>query len=114
MPPARSVVVARGILPLGRRRNVATLNARAGEFNVFPWGRKRPRNTIASKNRTPTLRDSPDFTVTLADLRPISGCTKTTVCVPAETDTPAFGVDPSGRPSRMQFEGGIELMLSVA
>jgi len=55
----------------------------------------------------------PAWTVTARTFRPCSGCTKTTVCDPGDTDTPTFGVCPRGRPSRITVETGIELMLSV-
>jgi len=48
--------------------------------------------------------------VALAVLRAES-VTKTTRCLPAVTETPVFGVRPSGRPSRETCEIGIELML---
>ena len=37
----------------------------------------------------------------------------TTVCEPAETLTPIFGVSPSGFPSSTTFDTGMEFMFSV-
>ena len=55
----------------------------------------------------------PGAHVTLTVFRPCSGWMKVTVCEPAETLMPTLGVLPSGLPSRMTFETGMELMLSV-
>ena len=47
-------------------------------------------------------------------VRPSSESTNFTVCAPGLTDTWMRGVLPSDLPSRMQVEGGIELMLRKA
>src|SRR5690348_1992750 len=49
----------------------------------------------------------------LLALRPISGCTNTTVCWPGGT-VALFGVLPRGRPSKITFDGGVELKVRVA
>src|SRR5262249_5619522 len=60
-----------------------------------------------------TVFVSPGLQLTLVDFRPSSACTNVTACVPAATDTPNFGVPPSGRPSSTTFETGMELRLIV-
>jgi hypothetical protein len=67
----------------------------------------------SAQKRTATVFDCPLPTLTEDTFR-IVPLTKTTVCEPAETRTPARGVAPIGRPSRMTFDTGIELTFSVA
>src|SRR5258706_3367862 len=55
----------------------------------------------------------PASTVTDLALRPKSGWTKIPVCPPGVTCTPTLGVAPSGLPSKITFETGMELMLIV-
>src|SRR5262245_13044147 len=65
-------------------------------------------------NLTAAVLVSPAFTVTLTLFVPRSGWMNLTECGPAGTLTPTFGVLPSGLPSRITLETGIELRFKVA
>src|SRR5438552_1405268 len=63
-------------------------------------------------SRTAIVFFSPAAHVALAVFR-VESVTKSTLCLPAATETPVFGVSPKGCPSSETCEIGIELMLSV-